>query len=70
MPERCMDGKVFRIRQFDLNTQYVPVTLYGNPNYPLQRIPDIEQATPYNASGRVKRKQAKAFETLTAMIDL
>ena len=60
-PNRCTDGKQFKVVRFGSNTHYVPVIMYGNAKYPLQKIPEIEQNTPYNAFGRVKRKPKRVM---------
>jgi transposase len=60
-PNRCTDGKSFKTVQFGPNTLYVPVVMYGSPQYPLQQIPDVQQDTPYHAFGRRQRKDARVM---------
>lgn len=60
-PNRCTDGKGHKAVQFGASTVYVPVVMYGNPRYPLQQIPDVEQHTPYHAFGRVERAPARVM---------
>lgn len=62
-PNRCTDSRKAKEVQIGYNSVYVPVYMYGNPQIPLQKIPDIEQNSPYNHFGR--RKQADARVQIT-----
>lgn len=57
-PNRCTDSTKAKEVQIGHNSVYVPVYMYGNPEVPLQKVPDVEQNSPYNHFGR--RKQADA----------
>ena len=57
-PNRCIDSTKTKEVHIGHNSVYVPVHMYGNPEVPLQKIPDVEQNSPYNHFGR--RKQADA----------
>lgn len=48
---------------YNIQSFYVPVYMYGNPKISLQKIPDVEQHSPYNHFGL--RKQADARVKLT-----
>ena len=55
-PNRCTDSRKNKQVRIGHHSVYVPVIMYGDPRYPLQQIPDIEQSSPYNHFG--KRRQA------------
>lgn len=57
-PNRCTDSQRTKEVQIGHNSVYVPVYMYGDSKTPLQKIPDVEQSSPYNHFGR--RKQADA----------
>lgn len=58
-PNRCTDSRNTKEVQIGHNSVYVPVYMYGNPETPLQKIPDAEQNSPYNHFGRRKQKDAR-----------
>ena len=58
-PNRCTDSTKAKEVQIGHNSVYVPVYMYGNPEVPLQKIPDVEQNSPYNHFGRRKQKDAR-----------
>ena len=43
------------------NSVYVPVMMYGDPRYPLQQIPDVEQNSPYNHFGIRKQDDKRVM---------
>ena len=45
---RCTDSRKEKHVNIGHNSRYVPVRMYGDPQYPLQQIPDVEQRSPYN----------------------
>ena len=63
-PNRCTDSPKTKEVQIGHNSVYVPVYMYGNPQFPLQKIPDVEQHSPYNHFGRRKQKAARVKLTL------
>ena len=58
-PNRCTDSTKAKEVQIGHNSVYVPVYMYGNPEVPLQKVPDVEQNSPYNHFGRRKQKDAR-----------
>lgn len=58
-PNRGTDSRNTKEVQIGHNSVYVPVYMYGNPETPLQKIPDAEQNSPYNHFGRRKQKDAR-----------
>ena len=58
-PNRCIDSSKTKEVQIGHNSVYVPVYMYGNPEVPLQKVPDVEQNSPYNHFGRRKQKDAR-----------
>lgn len=60
-PNRCTDGKSFKTVKFGPNSNCVPVIMYGNSRIPLQEFPKTERCIPYNAFGKVKRKEKQVM---------
>ena len=59
-PNRCTGSQSYKTVSFGPNTKYVPVKMYGNPRYELQKIPkDIKQNTPYNSLHRKDHTKKK-----------
>ena len=58
-PSRCTDSLKTKEVQIGDHSVYVPVYMYGDAGIPLQRIPDVEQNTPYNHFGRRKQQDAQ-----------
>lgn len=58
-PNRCTDSTKAKEVQIGHSSVYVPVYMYGNPEVPLQKIPNVEQNSPYNHFGRRKQKDAR-----------
>ncbi len=58
-PNRCTDSKNAKEVQIGHSSVYVPVYMYGDPKTPLQKIPDVEQNSPYNHFGRRKQQPAR-----------
>ena len=59
-PNRCTGSQSYKTVSFGPNTKYVPVKMYGNPRYELQKIPkDIKQNTPYNSLHRKDHPKKK-----------
>lgn len=58
-PNRCTDSPKAKEVLIGDNSVYVPVYMYGDPQIPLQKIPDVEQNSPYNHFGRRKQKAAR-----------
>lgn len=58
-PNRCTDSRNAKEVQIGHNSVYVPVYMYGNLETPLQKIPDVEQNSPYNHFGRRKQQDAR-----------
>ena len=56
---RCTDSTKAKEVQIGHSSVYVPVYMYGNPEVPLQKIPNVEQNSPYNHFGRRKQKDAR-----------
>lgn len=60
-PNRCTDSRHEKHVNIGNNSTYVPVIMYGDPNYPLQTIPDAAQHSPYNNFGKLKRDQRRVM---------
>lgn len=60
-PNRCTDSRHNKQVRIGYNSVYVPVIMYGDPRYPLQQIPEVEQNSPYNHFGRRKRADKRVM---------
>lgn len=60
-PNRCTDSRKPKQVRIGYHSVYVPVIMYGNPRYPLQRIPDVEQNSPYNHFGIRKQDDKRVM---------
>ena len=60
-PNRCTDGKTFKTVKFGPERRYVPVRMYGSPQYPLQKIPDVFQSDHNHVFGNVQRAPARVM---------
>ena len=60
-PNRCTDSRKEKHVNIGHNSRYVPVRMYGDPQYPLQQIPDAEQRSPYNNFGKLKRAEKRVM---------
>ena len=54
-PNRCTDSKNAKTVSIGHNTNIVAVRMYGNPEYPLQRLP--EGFVPHNSIGRPQKPE-------------
>ena len=60
-PNRCTDSRREKHVNIGRNSTYVPVVMYGDPLYPLQQIPDIDQPSHYNNFGKLKRDEKRVM---------
>lgn len=58
-PNRCTDGRTFKTVKMSDSTNCVPVIMYGSAKVPLQEYDWAAHPVPYNAFGKVKRKEAR-----------
>ena len=69
-PNRCTDSKNAKEVRIGHHSVYVPVYMYGIPEVPLQRIPDIQQDSPYNHFGKRKQEETRVRLTIRRDPDL
>ena len=60
-PNRCTDSRQEKHVNIGRNSKYVPVLMYGNPDRPLQPIPDVAQSAPHNNFGKLKRAEKRVM---------
>ena len=60
-PNRCTDSKREKHVNIGRNSTYVPVIMYGDPRYPLQQIPDVDQPDHYNNFGKLRRDDKRVM---------
>ncbi len=60
-PNRCTDSRREKHVNIGRNSKYVPVLMYGNPDRPLQPIPDVAQSTPLNNFGKLRRAEKRVM---------
>ena len=60
-PNRCTDSRQEKHVNIGRNSTYVPVLMYGNPDRPLQQIPDVAQHAPHNNFGKLKRAEKRVM---------
>ena len=60
-PNRCTDSRREKHVNIGRNSTYVPVIMYGDPRYPLQQIPDVDQPDHYNNFGKLRRDDKRVM---------
>lgn len=61
---RCTDSKGHKTVKFAPETKYVPVLMYGNPQYEVQKLPDEENFPLYNAFHRKSKQPSRVMITI------
>ena len=60
-PNRCTDSRHEKHVNIGNNSAFVSIVMYGDPNCPLQKMPDVAQNSPYNNFGKLKRDKRRVM---------